>query len=69
MAILRQHFERVVQTGGIAIPPRFRRELAAGRRVMPEPLRSFCPHNHQEEGILYPMMDQVFSEPERAEIF
>jgi regulator of cell morphogenesis and NO signaling len=28
-----------------------------------------CPHNHKEEGILYPMMDQVFSEQERAEMF
>ncbi|HEX5398577.1 MAG TPA: hemerythrin domain-containing protein [Verrucomicrobiae bacterium] len=28
-----------------------------------------CPHNHKEEGILYPMMDQVFSEPERAGMF
>ncbi len=28
-----------------------------------------CPHNHKEESILYPMMDQVFSEPERAEMF
>jgi regulator of cell morphogenesis and NO signaling len=28
-----------------------------------------CPHNHKEEGILYPMMDQVFSERERAEMF
>lgn len=28
-----------------------------------------CPHNHKEEGILYPMMDQIFSEPERTEMF
>lgn len=28
-----------------------------------------CPHNHKEEGILYPMMDQVFSEQERAGMF
>jgi regulator of cell morphogenesis and NO signaling len=28
-----------------------------------------CPHNHKEEGILYPMMDQVFSELERAGMF
>jgi regulator of cell morphogenesis and NO signaling len=26
-------------------------------------------HNHKEEGILYPMMDQVFSEQERAAMF
>ena len=28
-----------------------------------------CPHNHKEEGILYPMMDQMFSESERARMF
>lgn len=28
-----------------------------------------CPHNHKEEGILYPMMDQVFGEPERSGLF
>ena len=28
-----------------------------------------CPHNHKEEGILYPMMDHAFSEQERAGIF
>ena len=28
-----------------------------------------CPHNHKEEGILYPMMDQMFSELERARMF
>lgn len=28
-----------------------------------------CPHNHKEEGILYPMMDHVFSEQERAGMF
>lgn len=28
-----------------------------------------CPHNHKEEGILYPMMDQVFSEQERTDMF
>jgi regulator of cell morphogenesis and NO signaling len=28
-----------------------------------------CPHNHKEEGILYPMMDQVFSEQERSGMF
>ncbi|MBU6408824.1 MAG: hemerythrin domain-containing protein [Verrucomicrobia bacterium] len=28
-----------------------------------------CPHNHKEEGILYPMMDHVFSEQERNEMF
>ena len=28
-----------------------------------------CPHNQKEEGILYPMIDQVVGEDERAEIF
>lgn len=28
-----------------------------------------CPHNHKEENILYPMIDQVTGEEERAEIF
>lgn len=28
-----------------------------------------CPHNHKEEGMLYPMMDQLFNEQERLEIF
>ncbi len=28
-----------------------------------------CPHNQKEESILYPMMDQVFSEPDRAGMF
>jgi iron-sulfur cluster repair protein YtfE (RIC family) len=28
-----------------------------------------CPHNHKEESILYPMMDQVFSELGRSEMF
>ena len=28
-----------------------------------------CPHNHEEEGILYPMMDHVFSDQERAGMF
>lgn len=28
-----------------------------------------CPHNHKEEGMLYPMMDQLFNEQERAGIF
>lgn len=28
-----------------------------------------CPHNHKEEGILYPMMDQVFSDLERSGMF
>lgn len=28
-----------------------------------------CQHNRKEEGILYPMMDQVFSEQERDEMF
>jgi len=28
-----------------------------------------CPHNHKEEGILYPMMDQVFDEQERTGMF
>lgn len=28
-----------------------------------------CPHNHKEESILYPMIDQVTGADERAEIF
>ncbi|HWH68936.1 MAG TPA: hemerythrin domain-containing protein [Candidatus Sulfotelmatobacter sp.] len=28
-----------------------------------------CPHNQKEEGILYPTIDQVVGEAERAEIF
>jgi len=28
-----------------------------------------CPHNHKEESILYPMIDQVTDAEERAEIF
>jgi len=28
-----------------------------------------CPHNHKEENILYPMIDQVFGLEERKEIF
>ena len=28
-----------------------------------------CPHNHKEEGILYPIMDHVFSEQERTGMF
>ena len=28
-----------------------------------------CAHNHKEEGILYPVMDRVFSEQERAAMF
>lgn len=28
-----------------------------------------CPHNQKEEGILYPMIDQVTGAEERAEIF
>lgn len=28
-----------------------------------------CPHNHKEEGLLYPMMDHIFSEQERAGMF
>lgn len=28
-----------------------------------------CPHNHKEEGILYPMMDEIFNEQERAGMF
>lgn len=28
-----------------------------------------CQHNHKEENILYPMIDQVIGEEERAEIF
>jgi len=28
-----------------------------------------CPHNHKEENILYPMIDQVTGAEERAEIF
>jgi hemerythrin-like domain-containing protein len=28
-----------------------------------------CSHNQKEESILYPMMDQAFSEPERAGMF
>jgi hypothetical protein len=28
-----------------------------------------CPHNHREVRILYPMMDRVFSDPERAGMF
>ncbi len=28
-----------------------------------------CPHNQKEEGILYPMIDQVVGQEERAEIF
>ncbi len=30
---------------------------------------ALCPHNHKEEGIVYPVMDQVFSERERAKMF
>ena len=28
-----------------------------------------CPHNHKEESILYPMIDQVTGAEERADIF
>ena len=28
-----------------------------------------CPHNQKEESILYPMIDQVVGQEERAEIF
>jgi iron-sulfur cluster repair protein YtfE (RIC family) len=28
-----------------------------------------CPHNQKEESILYPMIDQVVEQEERAEIF
>lgn len=28
-----------------------------------------CPHNHKEESILYPMIDQVTGDEERTEIF
>jgi iron-sulfur cluster repair protein YtfE (RIC family) len=28
-----------------------------------------CPHNHKEESILYPMIDQITNADERAEIF
>jgi regulator of cell morphogenesis and NO signaling len=28
-----------------------------------------CAHNHKEEGILYPLMDHVFSAQERSEMF
>ena len=28
-----------------------------------------CPHNHKEENILYPMIDQVIGSEERKEIF